>query len=106
MRSTICHVTSLRKAELLRLNPLALFASVAYTPINILEQGAGYSGMLPSQRLLLRSQNVTQQQLQEMAQHVPHGRYVQVTQASHDLHLDRPQLWQQIAETFLETLQS
>lgn len=42
-----------------------------------------------------------QQPLQEMAQHIPHGRYVQATQAGHDLHLDHPQFWQQIAEMFL-----
>ena len=47
-----------------------------------------------------------QQHLQEMARHIPHGRYVQAAQAGHDLHLDRPQLWQQIAAVFLFELQS
>jgi len=47
-----------------------------------------------------------QQQLQEMARQIPHGRYVQAAQAGHDLHLDRPQLWQQMAEVFLCELQS
>jgi pimeloyl-ACP methyl ester carboxylesterase len=42
-----------------------------------------------------------QQQLQEMARRVPNGRYVQVAQVGHDLHLDRPQIWQQITEAFL-----
>ena len=47
-----------------------------------------------------------QQQLQEMARQISHGRYVQTAQAGHDLHLDRPQLWQQIAEAFLSELHS
>lgn len=45
-----------------------------------------------------------QGQLQEMARRIPHGHYVQVAQAGHDLHLDCPQLWQQIAEAFLRKL--
>ncbi len=44
---------------------------------------------------------VPQDELQEMASRIPHGRYVQVPQAGHDLHLDRPDLWKQITEAFL-----
>ena len=45
-----------------------------------------------------------QDQLQEMARRVPYGRYVQVPQAGHDLHLDRPEFWRHIAEEFLREL--
>ena len=45
-----------------------------------------------------------QDRLQEMARRVPNGRYVQVAQVGHDLHLDRPEIWQQITEAFLREL--
>jgi len=45
-----------------------------------------------------------QDQLQEMVRRIPHGRYVQVAQAGHDLHPDRPEFWRQIVEEFLGEL--
>ncbi|HLV99759.1 MAG TPA: alpha/beta hydrolase [Ktedonobacterales bacterium] len=42
-----------------------------------------------------------QEQLQEMARRIPQGRYVQVEQADHDLHLDRPERWREIVGDFL-----
>lgn len=47
---------------------------------------------------------VPQQDLQEMASRIPHGRYVQIPQAGHDLHLERPDLWKQTTEAFLEDM--
>ncbi len=37
-----------------------------------------------------------------MASRIPRGRYVQIPQAGHDLHLDRPDLWRQAVEAFLD----
>ncbi len=45
-----------------------------------------------------------QDQLQEMAGRIPHGRYVPIAQAGHDLHLDQPERWRQVAEAFLREL--
>ena len=42
-----------------------------------------------------------QEQLQEMALRIPHGRYAQVAEAGHDLHLDQPERWRRIVEAFL-----
>ncbi len=45
-----------------------------------------------------------QSQLQEMARRIPHARYAQIVQAGHDLHLDHPERWRQLAEEFLREL--
>ena len=43
--------------------------------------------------------------VQTMAQRIPHGRYVQILNAEHDLHLDQPEDWRQVAEAFLRELE-
>jgi pimeloyl-ACP methyl ester carboxylesterase len=45
---------------------------------------------------------IPQDDCQAMASRIPHGRYVQIPQAGHDLHLDRPDLWRQAVEVFLD----
>jgi pimeloyl-ACP methyl ester carboxylesterase len=46
--------------------------------------------------------HISQDERREMAGRIPHGRYVQISQAGHDLHLDRPDLWRQAVEAFLD----
>jgi pimeloyl-ACP methyl ester carboxylesterase len=45
---------------------------------------------------------VPQEDLRAMASRIPQGRYVQIPQAGHDLHLDRPDLWRRAVEAFLD----
>jgi pimeloyl-ACP methyl ester carboxylesterase len=45
---------------------------------------------------------VPQEDLRAMASRIPRGRYMQISQAGHDLHLDRPDLWRQAVEAFLD----
>jgi pimeloyl-ACP methyl ester carboxylesterase len=45
---------------------------------------------------------VPQEDLRAMASRISHSRYVQIPQAGHDLHLDRPDLWRQAVEAFLD----
>src|SRR5215831_12120169 len=40
--------------------------------------------------------------LRAMAHRIPRGRYVHIPQAGHDLRLDRPDLWRQAIEVFLD----
>jgi pimeloyl-ACP methyl ester carboxylesterase len=45
-----------------------------------------------------------QAELAAMANRIPQGRYEQIAQAGHDLHLDQPERWRQVAEAFLRAL--
>lgn len=42
-----------------------------------------------------------QNELKAMAQILPHGRYIQIEHAGHDLHLEQPAAWRQAVEDFL-----
>lgn len=44
---------------------------------------------------------LSQDELHVMAECIPHGRYVQIPNAGHDLHLEQPEAWHQVAEPFL-----
>src|SRR5579875_2376901 len=47
---------------------------------------------------------IPQQELQTMAASIPHGHYVQIANAGHDLHLEQPEMWQQAVENFLKDI--
>jgi len=42
--------------------------------------------------------------LKEMARRIPYGSHAQILEAGHDLHLERPEAWRQVAEDFLSTV--
>lgn len=39
-----------------------------------------------------------------MVRRIPHGRYVSIPDAGHDLHLEQPTAWRQAAEEFLREI--
>ncbi|MBO0782649.1 MAG: alpha/beta hydrolase, partial [Ktedonobacteraceae bacterium] len=47
---------------------------------------------------------VPQQQIQAMAQRLPHAHYTRIANAGHDLHLEQPQAWRETVESFLSSL--
>lgn len=49
---------------------------------------------------------ISQDSLQEMAARIPHGRYHQIADAGHDLHLQQPERWKHILAEFLQELGS
>jgi pimeloyl-ACP methyl ester carboxylesterase len=53
--------------------------------------------------LLVGGENsfLPQAELQEMARRIPQGKYVQIPNAGHELHLEQPESWRQEAESFL-----
>ncbi len=50
--------------------------------------------------------SLPQAELADMARRIHHGRYVQIAQAGHNLHLDQPDAWRQAATAFLQELRS
>jgi pimeloyl-ACP methyl ester carboxylesterase len=44
--------------------------------------------------------------MQKMACRIPHGRYITIPDAGHDLHLEQPDTWRQVAEEFLRALET
>jgi pimeloyl-ACP methyl ester carboxylesterase len=49
--------------------------------------------------------HIPQDERREMTNRIPHGRNVQIPHAGHDLHLDRPDLWRQAVEAFLDEVE-
>lgn len=47
---------------------------------------------------------LSQNRLQEMANRIPHGHYVQIARAGHDLHLEQPDSWKRTIEAFLQEI--
>ncbi|HLI05014.1 MAG TPA: alpha/beta hydrolase [Ktedonobacteraceae bacterium] len=47
---------------------------------------------------------IPRDELQEMARSLPDGRYIQIPNAGHDLHLEQPEAWRQAAKPFLRAL--
>lgn len=56
--------------------------------------------------LLVGGENsfLPQDELQAMATRIPHGHYIQIPNAGHDLHLEQPQAWREVVEAFLAPL--
>jgi pimeloyl-ACP methyl ester carboxylesterase len=47
---------------------------------------------------------VSQDDLRDMARRIPHGRFRQVANAGHDLHLEQPAAWRQVVTEYVQEL--